>query len=414
VLLAGQGLGHALGLRARRVNHFHNGDLDCQLLRIDVEPRWFRVVRGDVADREGRADAPAAPVPAPGPVAPAPLTPGARMFANRIARNLRELGAWARAAGVDCFRVYDADMPEYAVAVDLYHGDRRWVVVQEYAAPPSVDPARAAARLAEVMSALPGALSVPSGDIFLKRRERQRGDAQYGRLQRRDEYHVVREGAARIAVNFTDYLDTGLFLDHRVTRARVAELARGRHFLNLYAYTGVATVQAALAGALTTTSVDLSGRYLDWIERNLHLNGLGGPAHRLVEADCTEWLQQAAAERRRWGVIFLDPPTFSNSKRMQGTLDVQRDHVDLIQAAMRLLEPDGVLLFSNNFRRFRIDREALAGLEVEDITAATLPEDFRRNPRIHRCWEIRWPKGAARELGRSGDRPRTRRRPPLG
>jgi len=386
VLLAGAGLGHALGLRARRVNRFHNGDLECQLLRIDVEPRWFREVRGELGVIPGTA-ATASESP------PVELTPGGQMFANRVAKNLKQLGAWARQAGVDCWRVYDADMPEYAVAVDLYHGERRWAVVQEYAAPPSIDAARAAQRLTEAMAALPGTLGIPAGDIFLKRRERQRGDAQYQRLERRDEYHVVQEGPARIAVNFTDYLDTGLFLDHRSTRARVAELARGRHFLNLYAYTGVATVQAAIAGALTTTSVDLSGRYLDWIERNLHLNGLGGPAHRLVEADCTEWLAAEAQGRRRWGVIFLDPPTFSNSRRMQGTLDVQRDHVALIEAAMLLLERDGVLVFSNNFRRFRLDAEALADYRFEDISAATIPFDFQRNPRIHRCWEIRWPRG---------------------
>lgn len=396
VLLSGAGLGHALGLRARRVNRFQNGDLDCQLLRIDVEPRWFREVRGELDDdsrdaaRTGAGGRKATAV-MPSPVV---LTPGARMFANRIVKNLKQLGAWAQSAGVDCWRLYDADMPEYAVAVDLYHGERRWAVVQEYVAPPSVDATRAAARLAEVMAALPEALAIPAGDMFLKRRERQRKDAQYSRLARREVYHVVREGPARVAVNFDDYLDTGLFLDHRSTRARVAALARGRHFLNLYAYTGVATVQAALAGALTTTSVDLSARYLDWIERNLHLNGLGGPAHRLVEADCSEWMTAEAHGRRRWGVIFLDPPTFSNSRRMQGTLDVQRDHVALIETAMRLLDGDGVLVFSNNFRRFHLDAESLADFRVEDISAATIPPDFQRNPRIHRCWEIRWPRGA--------------------
>jgi 23S rRNA (guanine2445-N2)-methyltransferase / 23S rRNA (guanine2069-N7)-methyltransferase len=313
------------------------------------------------------------------------------MFANRLAKNHRQLARWAREADVACWRVYDADMPEYAVAVDLYHGDRCWAVVQEYAAPASVDAQRAAQRLDEVLSALPTVLGIPVEDVHLKRRQRQRGDAQYTRLQRREEYHVVQEGPARLAVNFTDYLDTGLFLDHRITRARVAGHARGRHFLNLYAYTGAATVQAALAGALTTTSVDLSARYLDWVERNLHLNNLGGPAHRLVEADCADWLSAQAAERRRWGVIFLDPPTFSNSRRMEGTLDVQRDHVALIAAAMRLLEADGVLVFSNNFRRFRFEADALAAYRIEDISEATIPPDFRRNARIHRCWEIRHP-----------------------
>jgi 23S rRNA (guanine2445-N2)-methyltransferase / 23S rRNA (guanine2069-N7)-methyltransferase len=200
----------------------------------------------------------------------------------------------------------------------------------------------------------------------------------------------VHEGDCRFLVNFTDYLDTGLFLDHRPTRQMLRELAAGKHFLNLFAYTGAATVYAAAGGARATTTVDLSQVYLDWAQRNLALNGFSGAQHEFVRADCLEWLQR---ERRRFDLIFLDPPTFSTSKRMDATFDVQRDHGPLLRAAAGLLAPGGVLIFSNNNRRFKMDREALPELLIEEITRQTLPRDFERNPRIHNCWRITLPAG---------------------
>jgi 23S rRNA (guanine2445-N2)-methyltransferase / 23S rRNA (guanine2069-N7)-methyltransferase len=189
-------------------------------------------------------------------------------------------------------------------------------------------------------------------------------------------------------VNFEDYLDTGLFLDHRVTRAMLAELADGRRFLNLFAYTGSASVYAARGGAASTTTIDMSNTYLDWARRNMALNGFTGTAHEFIQANCLEWLDHTAGTRR-YELIFLDPPSFSASKRMNGTFDVQRDHVALIRKTVRLLDGDGMLIFSNNLRRFRMDRDALADLIIEDISRATLPKDFERNPRIHNCWKIR-------------------------
>jgi len=364
-------LGKSMGLRARRQHALYNGAIACKLLHFDVDPRWF------VQDAGTRP----APLAEPGP--------GARMFANRVTKNLRHLGRWARREGICCWRVYDADIPEYALAVDLYEGDRRWVHVQEYEAPGTVDPRRARLHLREVMTVLPQVLAVDPGQVHFKVRRRQRGREQYGKLAEEGRFHEVREGAARLLVNFTDYLDTGLFLDHRLTRALIGDLAEGRRFLNLFAYTGAATVHAAQGGAAATTSVDLSRTYLDWARRNLELNGLAGEQHALVQADCLQWLADAARRREpRYGLVFLDPPTFSTSKRMTGTLDVQRDHVKLIRLAAGLLEPDGVLIFSNNLRRFRMDREALAELVIADITRATLPKDFERNPRIHNCWRI--------------------------
>jgi len=315
---------------------------------------------------------------------------GAQMLANRLHKNLRQLARWLKREQISCYRLYDADIPEYALAVDVYEGERRWVHVQEYAAPKRIDPGKAQARLREAVEVVRELLEVPAQQLFLKVRRQQKGKAQYQKLGAHGEFHIVAEGGNRFLVNFSDYLDTGLFLDHRITRAMLAGLAGGRHFLNLFAYTGSASVYAARGGAASTTSVDLSRTYLDWARRNLELNGFSGREHRLVQANCVEWLEQAAG-RRRFGLIFLDPPSFSTSKRMQGTFDVQRDHVRLIRATARLLEPDGVLVFSNNRRRFDMDRAALQELVVEDISRATLPRDFERNPRIHNCWKIRWP-----------------------
>ena len=349
-----------LGLRAHKLHPFFNGALACRLLRFQVEPQWFF-----------GANAPQAP-----------LSEGARMFANRLRKNMRTLQRWAQQENVTCYRLYDADMPEYALAVDRYE-DR--LHVQEYQAPATVDAAAAARRLREALRVLPEVLEVSPEAVAVKVRQRQKGTSQYDRQAGAGERFVVREGNCRFWVNLHDYLDTGLFLDHRPTRFLLQELAAGRRFLNLFGYTGTATVHAARGGAGSTLTVDLSRTYLDWARDNLALNGLAGPQHRLLQADVLQFLER---DRGRYDLIFLDPPTFSNSKSMSGTLDIQRDHVRLLRLAAALLAPDGILIFSNNFRKFRMDREGLPELSIEDITAATIPPDFTRNPRIHNCWRI--------------------------
>jgi 23S rRNA (guanine2445-N2)-methyltransferase / 23S rRNA (guanine2069-N7)-methyltransferase len=258
--------------------------------------------------------------------------------------------------------------------------------VQEYAAPSTVPEADARRRFGELLQATREAFAVPAERIATKTRARGKGGSKYGRMDRRGEALIVREGAARLEVNLHDYLDTGLFLDHRPLRRRLAERARDARVLNLFCYTGVASVQAALGGAATTTSVDLSGTYLEWAARNFALNGLAGARHRLVQADALAWLE---AERGEYDLVFCDPPTFSNSKRAED-FDTQRDHVRLLRAAMARLSFGGTLWFSNNYRRFRLDEAALAEFAVADeITAQTLDPDFERNPRIHRAWEMR-------------------------
>jgi 23S rRNA (guanine2445-N2)-methyltransferase / 23S rRNA (guanine2069-N7)-methyltransferase len=362
-------LAHATGLRATKRYQMYNGAIECALIVCDpvaVLPRE------DAAPRE--------------------LSEGATMVANRLRKNLRKLKAWRQREAVGCFRAYDADLPEYAAAVDVYaeaEGEgRTFLHVQEYAAPEEIPEADVRRRRNELLAAAREVFAVPAERVALKSRERGKGGSKYARSARqpaRGELLVVRENGARLQVNLFDYLDTGLFLDHRPLRARMAAEARGRRFLNLFGYTGVASVQAAVAGADSTTTVDLSSTYLEWCAANLSLNGFGGAQHRLVQADALRWLE---AERNRYEVIFCDPPTFSNSARAED-FDVQREHVRLLRACVDRLTTEGVLYFSNNFRRFKLDAEAVAEFaSCEEITPQTIDPDFERNPRIHRCWRL--------------------------
>jgi len=382
IFTAAPDLGKRMGIRSHKQYAFWNGALPCKLLLLDVVPQQF--VTGErrtgPANQDLQAyDQPTAPVPAVAEAAR--LSEGAQMFANRLQKNLVKLGKWARREGIGCYRVYDADMPEYAFAIDLYQG---WVHVQEYAAPKSIDPQKAQARLFDALAAIPVALGVDPKQVVLKRRERQSGTRQYERQGTQGAFMEVTEAGARLLVNLTDYLDTGLFLDHRPLRTRIQREAEGKRFLNLFCYTGAATVHAAKGNARSTTSVDLSRTYLDWARRNLALNGLS-ERHQLVQSDVMTWLE---AERGEHDLIFIDPPTFSNSKRMEGVFDVQRDHVRLLDLAMARLAQGGVLYFSNNFRRFVMDEDIAGRYAVEDISRHTIDPDFARNERIHRAWRI--------------------------
>ncbi|MGK3123485.1 bifunctional 23S rRNA (guanine(2069)-N(7))-methyltransferase RlmK/23S rRNA (guanine(2445)-N(2))-methyltransferase RlmL [Candidatus Pantoea formicae] len=305
-------------------------------------------------------------------------------FANRLRKNLKKLEKWAKQSNIECYRLYDADLPEYNVAVDRY-GD--WVVIQEYAPPKTVDANKARQRLFDVISATLSVLEIPANRLVMKTRERQKGKNQYQKLSEKGDFFEVQEFDARLLVNLTDYLDTGLFLDHRLARQMLGKMSAGKDFLNLFAYTGTASVHAGLGGAKTTTTVDMSRTYLEWAERNLRLNGLTGRQHRLMHADCLSWLRDSDEQ---FDLIFIDPPTFSNSKRMEEDFDVQRDHMMLMQNLKRLLRRGGTIMFSNNKRGFKMDLDGLAalGLQAQEITQKTLSQDFARNRQIHNCWLV--------------------------
>lgn len=352
-------LGKATGLRATKRHVLYNGALACNLLHI--------------------------PLFAADPEQPARHDGGRLALLNRLAKNLSKLRPWARKNNITCYRVYDADLPEYAVAIDLYD---RHVQVQEYQAPKTIDPGRAKARLRDVMLVIPDALDVDPRDVFLKVRKRQRGAEQYDKQGEDGRFYRVEEGPCTFYVNFTDYLDTGLFLDHRPLRTKLAAGCTGLHFLNLFAYTGTASVAAAHGGARSTTSVDMSRTYLGWAERNLRANGFDLGQHELVQADVLGWLEDAPSDS--YDVILLDPPTFSNSKRMTDTFDVQRDHLPLLRATDRLLAPGGTLYFSNNAKRFKLDPQVAEFCDVREITDKTVPQDFKRS-KPHQSWRITKP-----------------------
>lgn len=373
VFTANPDLGHRIGLRADKQYSLKNGPLEAKLLLMDIPA-------------EGAEEAAA-------PAGAAARSEGGQMFANRLEKNRKRLRKWLKQSGETCYRLYDADMPEYALAVDVYHGR---VHVQEYAPPRSVNAAQAQRRLFDALQVIPEVLDVDPGQVVIKRRERQSGKAQYRKQAASGERFQVREGRARLWVNLRDYLDTGLFLDHRPVRRMLGEMAAGKRFLNLFCYTAAATVQAALGteesgGATDSVSVDLSNTYLEWARDNFALNGLDPAHHRVVRDDCLRWLETARAE---FDLIFLDPPTFSNSKKMEGTLDVQRDHVRLIELAMARLAPGGTLVFSNNQRRFQLDDRLAGRFAVEDISARTFDPDFTRRPDIHHVFLIRHREGA--------------------
>ena len=378
VLTGAPELGMELGLRAYRTHTVWNGAIECRLLRIKVQP-----------------DSARAPGSLGKGLAHLRETPGAKMFANRLGKNLKRLRSWAQREDVSCWRVYDADMPEYAFAIDLYRviePDEPWLYVQEYAAPSEISLEAVRKRRGEVLATLPQAMGVPPERIRVRTRRRTARGEQYGKVDEQEHLHLVAEGGLKFRVNFDDYLDTGLFLDQRSTRARLRDAARGKRFLNLFAYTGTATVYAVSGGATATTTVDMSRTYLEWAQRNLAINGFRGAAHEFVQADCIVWLDDAARAPGRFELIYLDPPTFSNSKRMEGVLDIERDHPALIDACARLLVPAGLIVFSTNAQRFRLDGKLSERYDIRDVSAATLPKDFERNPRIHRCYEVR-PRG---------------------
>ncbi len=370
-IVADEAPGQAIGLRAEKRYALYNGAIACSLLRF----------------------APVAEQPERAPAQPKELTAGAEMVANRLRKNLKKLSPWLKREGVSCYRAYDADLPEYSAAIDVYTAvdsapaeDRGvWLHVQEYQAPREIPEETTRRRLSELLQAAMAVFELPRARIALKTRAPQTRSTRYQKQDLRGLWLPVEEDGLKLQVNLFDYLDTGLFLDHRPARRLIRQQARGKRVLNLFCYTGVVSVHAAAGGAASTTSVDLSATYLEWAARNLGMNGYTGERHRLIQADVLAWLAQ---NRERFELIFCDPPTFSNSARA-ADFDMQRDHARLIRLCMDRLAPGGQLLFSNNFRRFRMDAGIEADFEVEEIGAASVPPDFARDPKIHRAFWIR-------------------------
>ncbi|SEI75882.1 23S rRNA (guanine2445-N2)-methyltransferase / 23S rRNA (guanine2069-N7)-methyltransferase [Allopseudospirillum japonicum] len=372
------------GLRKIKDYKYFNGALECRLYLFKIIEEYYHA-----RIRSGQTWAQHLSIQAPQDAQLESLSEGGRMLLNRLQKNHKKLAKWLQKEKITSYRLYDADMPEYAVAIDIYGQDLH---VQEYAPPASIDTNKAQERLFDVLKALSVLYGVREKNIHLKQRKRQAGKSQYKVLDNQGQYIQVQEGLAKVLVNLDDYLDTGLFLDHRPIRLQIAALAKGKRFLNLFCYTGVASIHAALGGATSSVSVDMSNTYLEWFKNNLALNGLSESKHKAVQSDCIQWLKQ---NKQRFDIIFLDPPTFSNSKRMRETLDIQRDHVGLVELAMQSLEKDGVLIFSNNYRRFKIDENLIKKYQVKDISKSSIPEDFKRNTHIHVCFEIRWPQDQA-------------------
>lgn len=369
ILSANTEFGRRMGIHSHKQYKIDNGKLACVLLLFDIAETNFLRKSGPVEPSEG-----------------------AKMVVNRIKKNMSRMNSWLARENIEAFRAYDADIPEYAAAVDVYKTDAgRYAVVQEYVPPKTVDAGKARHRLNELVTGVSVALSLSEDAIIVKARDRQRGKQQYEKADESSNARLsIREGGARLEVNLEDYLDTGVFLDHRPIRREINQSINGKSFLNLFCYTAAVSVHAALGGAKKSLSLDMSNTYLDWAERNYLANDVDQRRHRLVRADCLEWLtNQALIPDQKFDVIFLDPPSFSNSKMMEGVLDIQRDHVRLVTQAMRLLEQEGLLIFSTNLRKFKMDTEALSEFILEDYTASSLDPDFQRNSRIHQCWKIR-------------------------
>lgn len=376
-------LGWSTGLRSWRQHKLFNGSIECQLQRIKVEPDSYRRPS----------------VPHQGVVSEASLSEQAIMLANRLRKNQRRLKAWLAANPNVCYRVYDAELPEYAVAIDCYRGVKTGVWgettsaepvsyfhIQEYAAPASIDSKVATRRLSEAVAAVSQVFNVDLQNIVQKRRAKQKGTQQYQKLNESAPDFLVEEGGHRFKVNLGRYLDTGLFLDHRPVRALVADSTRGGRFLNLFAYTSSATVYAARGGARSSVSVDMSRTYIEWSGANFKLNAIESPQHQLIQADCLEWLKD---NEQLFDCILLDPPSFSNSSRMSSTLDIQRDHEMLIALCMPRLAEHGDLYFSNNKRGFKLAPAVAEQYRVEDLTHATHDPDFNRPRPVHYCWRIK-------------------------
>lgn len=370
-------LGKRIPLRAKKIHSLFNGALECKLLHFKIAPENFFD-----SNRKYK------------PLPEERRSEGSKSFENRLKKNIKHLSRWVKREDISCYRVYDADIPEYSLAVDLYYSDKLYVNLQEYEAPKTIDKKVAAYRLTEAINIVQETFELKEDQIFIKQRRQQKGTDQYEKSEVDDStFSVIEENQHKFYVNFSKYLDTGLFLDHRITRKLIQDLAKGKRFLNLFCYTGSASIYAAKGGAISTTSVDMSNTYIDWTKRNFALNEIFDDVHQFLRADCINWME---THHQKYDLIFLDPPSFSNSKKMEKSFSIQHDQVELINNALSMLSDDGILIFSNNLRSFKLDTDAFnentlsgtSSINIENLTKQTIPEDFKRNTKIHKCWKF--------------------------
>jgi len=384
ILMADRNLDYELGMSTLSSFPVKNGALDCffqyygipfsngsKSIKIDKDAKESTATKNNEKSQESQ---------------------GMMAFANRLRKNHKKLSKWANKNQVNSYRVYDSDIPEYAFAIDLFYSDELYCHVQEYQAPKHIDPDKVERHVQEALHVIKDVFSLNDAHVFLKKRKRQRGNEQYDVFDKLKNFHTVTEFQMQFLVNFSDYLDTGLFLDHRPVRQIIFEQAKGSNFLNLFSYTSSVSVYAAMGGAKSTLSIDMSKTYLNWAKENFTINGLDFKTNVFEQADCITWLEFAKdnkSYKNHFDLIFIDPPTFSNSKRMDDVFDIQRDHIKILMQALALLSQNGLIIFSTNYRGFKLDSEKLVGVNINDITKKTIPFDFQRNQRIHACWELR-------------------------
>lgn len=365
VFISNPDLGEKLGINFQKRNRLFNGPISCLLLGGAIETtdtdqnfHWHVSQKGE--DGEGS------------------------QFSNRLRKNLKTILKWADHEDIDCFRVYDRDLPDFNLAIDLYN---KWIHVREYAPAKTIDSELAANRFRLALACIRDVLGVQRNRIFIKTTQFQRGKKHHQKRKKTTKMVEVQEGDCRFLVSLSDSVDTGLLLDQRIIRARINTLAKGGRFLNLYCSTGTATVQAATGGATSTTSVDISNNFLDWCQQNLAVNGFSHTFHETIQSDCLKWLEKTGGT---YDLIFVDPPTFSKTKTDKRGFDVQRDHVRLVTLAMDHLSPDGLLIFSTTFRKLKLDPQLSRTFQIDDISRKTTPKDFKRHPTIHKCWQFRF------------------------
>ncbi len=376
VLCPNKDFGHALGIRAKKIYKFNNGSIPCELLNLSVQPQNYLTVQdSSVFDQQFEQK----------------LSETGIQLLNRLRKNRAKLKRFLSTQQVSCYRLYDADLPEYNAAIDVYDDKLH---IQEYRAPKSIDPKLANRRLKEIERAAAGLLQLPLDNVFVKQRRQQKGDWQYESQGRGldgqivdKRFYVIQEGGRKFRINLQDYLDTGLFLDHRKTRQMIADLSDNKRMLNLFCYTGSVSVYSASAGATETVNVDMSNTYLNWAKENFKLNKIDLTNHQFIRDDSLKWIADAKTMGEKFDLIFLDPPTFSNSKKMEGHFDVQADHVELIESCIELLSAKGTLIFSNNFSQFKMQFQTREGCKVTEITRQTTSQDYLRKP-LHKSWKI--------------------------